>query len=178
MGIRVVLADNSEAMRTAIRRTVGENPQINVVGETENFARTIQMIADLKPDVLLLDLYICENRDFTPELIKAQLNCVYMLAMSFSNDNTAKELSESYGAVALLDKMKLYGELVPAIMRCKSNERLPQADSGSYAVLDQRTGNRISFIAKSPSKANLGSTESHPPRIYARWINEDRRHSG
>jgi hypothetical protein len=27
-------------------------------------------------------------------------------------------------------------------------EKLPQNDSGSYAVVDQRTGNRISFAAK------------------------------
>jgi hypothetical protein len=27
-------------------------------------------------------------------------------------------------------------------------EKLPQADSGSYAVLDQRTGNRLSFATK------------------------------
>jgi hypothetical protein len=27
-------------------------------------------------------------------------------------------------------------------------EKLPQNDSGSYAVVDQRTGNRLSFAAK------------------------------
>jgi hypothetical protein len=29
-------------------------------------------------------------------------------------------------------------------------EKLPEGISGSYAVLDQRTGNRISFAAKQP----------------------------
>jgi hypothetical protein len=33
-------------------------------------------------------------------------------------------------------------------------EQLPQSDSGSYAVLDQRTGNRLSFAAKLHASAN------------------------
>jgi hypothetical protein len=38
-----------------------------------------------------------------------------MLAVSFSNDTEARELAESYGTKLLLDKMKLFNELVPAI---------------------------------------------------------------
>jgi hypothetical protein len=39
------------------------------------------------------------------------------LAVSFINDNEAKALAESCGAAALLDKMNLYHELIPAIKR-------------------------------------------------------------
>lgn len=44
-----------------------------------------------------------------------------LLAVSFSNDDEARALAESYGAVGLLDKMKLYSELLPAISRCLEN---------------------------------------------------------
>ena len=33
-------------------------------------------------------------------------------------------------------------------------EKLPQAESGTYAVLDQRTGNRLSFATKLQSNGN------------------------
>jgi chemotaxis response regulator CheB len=120
MPIKVMLADDSQLMRSAIRRLLKEEPSIDVVGEAENFARTIQMIGDLRPDVLLLDLRMPDERHLPADLIKAQLHCVQTLAVSFSNDSEAQELSESYGAVALLDKMKLYSEMVPAIINCQS----------------------------------------------------------
>jgi DNA-binding NarL/FixJ family response regulator len=119
MPIKVILADDSDVMRVAIKRLLEEERRIEVVGEAENFVKTIQMIADLKPDILLLDLYMAEDRNLRADLIKAQLGCVQTLAVSFANDNEAQQLSKSYGAVALLDKMKLYDEMVPAIMRCQ-----------------------------------------------------------
>ncbi len=42
----------------------------------------------------------------------------HILAVSFSNDAEATDLAKSYGAKLLLDKMKLYNELVPAILDC------------------------------------------------------------
>jgi hypothetical protein len=70
--------------------------------------------------VLLLDLHLPEKRAISPELVKAQLRCVCTLAISLYNDDEAVALAESYGAVSLLDKMNLYRELVPAIMRCST----------------------------------------------------------
>jgi chemotaxis response regulator CheB len=53
--INVLVADDSEMMRKAMRKTLDEEPRIRIVGEATSFASTMQMIADLKPDVLLLD---------------------------------------------------------------------------------------------------------------------------
>jgi chemotaxis response regulator CheB len=125
MPIKVLLADDSHVMRSAIRRILEEERRIEVVGEAETFAKTVQMIGDLKPEVLLLDLHMAEKRDFQPELVKSQLGCVCTLAVSFSNDDEARQLAESYGAVALLDKMQLFTEMIPAIMRCKSERSAP-----------------------------------------------------
>jgi chemotaxis response regulator CheB len=119
---KVLIADDSEVMRTAIRKMLQEESSIDVVGEAASFDDTMQKIADLKPDVLLLDLHMPEKRDFTPALVKSQLGTVCTVAVSFSNDTDSKALAESYGAVTLLDKMKLYNEMVPAILRCESRE--------------------------------------------------------
>jgi DNA-binding NarL/FixJ family response regulator len=135
MRIKVLLADDNQLMRSAIRRLLEQEPRIAVVGEAETFARTIQMVADLKPDILLLDLRMPDDRHLPAELIKAQLHWVHTLAISFANDTEAHELSKSYGAVALLDKMKLYNEMVPAIMGCESK----RIDGKSPVPLNQRT---------------------------------------
>jgi two-component system chemotaxis response regulator CheB len=126
MPVTVLLADDSDAMLKAMRKFLEEDPRIEVVGEASTFAETMQMIADCKPDVLLLDLHIPEARGFTPAFVRSQLVSVdCTLAVSFSNDSAAKALAESYGAVSLLDKMNLYSEMIPAILRC-ANRTIPQ----------------------------------------------------
>jgi two-component system response regulator DevR len=118
--INVLVADDSEMMRKAMRKTLDEEPRIRIVGEASSFASTMQMIADLKPDVLLLDLHLADKRDFAPGFVKSQLVSVdCTVAVSFSNDEEAQGLAESYGAEILLDKMKLYSQLVPAILQCR-----------------------------------------------------------
>jgi two-component system chemotaxis response regulator CheB len=126
MPVTVLLADDSDAMLKAMRKFLEEDLRIEVVGEASTFAETMQMIADCKPDVLLLDLHIPEARGFTPAFVRSQLVSVdCTLAVSFSNDSAAKALAESYGAVSLLDKMNLYSEMIPAILRC-ANRTIPQ----------------------------------------------------
>jgi DNA-binding NarL/FixJ family response regulator len=102
-----------------MRKVIGEEPRIEVVGEASSFGQTMQAIADFKPDVLLLDLHMAEKRDFSPALVKSQLVSVdHIVAVSFSNDAEARDLAEAYGAKVLLDKMKLFSDLVPAILEC------------------------------------------------------------
>ena len=116
--IKVLLADDSEIMREAIKKLLEDEPRIHIVGETSCFGTAMQSVADAKPDILLLDLHLPQKRELPAPIVRAQLNCIkYTLAISFANDEEAKSLAASYGAAALLDKMSLYNELLPAIMR-------------------------------------------------------------
>jgi two-component system, NarL family, response regulator NreC len=116
--IKVLLADDSEIMREAIKKLLEDEPRIQIVGEAFSFGAAMQLVTDVKPDILLLDLHMPQKRDLLPALVKSQLNCIkYTLAISFANDEEAKSLAASYGAAALLDKMSLYTELLPAIMQ-------------------------------------------------------------
>jgi DNA-binding NarL/FixJ family response regulator len=120
MPIKVLMADDSHVMRSAIRRTLEQEPRIEIVAEASTFTEAVQKISEFKPAVLLLDLHLPEEREFTAALVKAQLRGVCTLAVSLSNDDEAKALAESYGAVSLLDKMNLYSEIIPAIMQCSN----------------------------------------------------------
>jgi DNA-binding NarL/FixJ family response regulator len=116
--IKVLLADDSEIMREAIKKLLVDDPRIHIVGEASSFGAAMQLIADVKPDILLLDLHLPQKRELPAPLVKSQLSCVqYTLAISFANDEEAKSLAASYGAAALLDKMGLYTELLPAILQ-------------------------------------------------------------
>ena len=117
--IKVLLADDNESMRAVMRRLLSRDPRIKIIGEAHSFATTMRAIADFRPEVLLLDLHLPESRNFSPEFVRSQLGSVpCTLAVSFSNDSEAKSLAKSYGASALLDKMKLYNDMIPAILVC------------------------------------------------------------
>lgn len=78
----------------------------------------MQMIADLNPDVVLLDLHLAEDHHAGPEMVRSQLERAgAVVAVSFANDDEARKLAMSYGATRLLDKMKLYEELIPTILQ-------------------------------------------------------------
>lgn len=119
MSITVLLADDSNTMRSAIGKLLDEEPSTELVGEAMGFGQTVQLANALKPDIVLMDLHMSDEGEYSPELVKVQLSidagCV--LAISFWNDETAKALAMRFGARALLDKTNLYSELISAIKR-------------------------------------------------------------
>src|ERR1700746_798317 len=54
--IRILLADDHTVMRTGLRLLLERQPNLEVVGETENGRQTVELSALLKPDVLVMDL--------------------------------------------------------------------------------------------------------------------------
>ena len=114
MSVSVLISDDAAVVRRAIRCLFADFPEIELVGEAEDFAQTIQLAKDLKPQVIVMDLHVA---DATPAEVRSQLGLSRLLAMSLSNDEEAKFLAESFGAAQLLDKMYLSDELVPAILQ-------------------------------------------------------------
>ncbi len=117
--IKVLLADDSDVARRAIRGLLEENPMIELVGEAVSFAQTIQMTNDLKPQVVLMDLHMKDQATITIEDMKTQLDGL-IVAMSIANDGETKALADSFGAVTLLDKTELVDELIPTIEKLAS----------------------------------------------------------
>ena len=117
MSIKVLLADDSDVMRRAIVKLLNEEPSTELVGEAKGFAETIQLANALKPDVLLMDLHMSDEHEYSPESLRVQLSthtgCI--VAISVWNDEKAKALAERFGARVLLDKANLYAELISAI---------------------------------------------------------------
>ena len=117
MSIKVLLADDSDVMRSAITKLLNEEPSTELVGEAKGFAQTIRLANTLKPDVLLMDLHMSDESDYSPESVRVQVsvNAGCILAISLWNDEKAKALAKRFGARALLDKANLYSELISAI---------------------------------------------------------------
>jgi DNA-binding NarL/FixJ family response regulator len=116
---KVLIADDSDLMRTAIRDRLADESSIHIVGEAASFAETLLLLAASSPDLLVLDLSLPEREQFSPDFVASHLRSVTTVAISLANDDTAQALAKSYGATALLDKIALYTDLIPAIQQSR-----------------------------------------------------------
>jgi DNA-binding NarL/FixJ family response regulator len=69
----LLLADDSEIIRKAVKRLLESEPAIEIIGEATNFAETIQKASELKPDILLLDLHMPDDRNLDAAYVKEHL---------------------------------------------------------------------------------------------------------
>jgi two-component system response regulator NreC len=119
--ITVLLADHTDAVRSGIGRILRTDFRITIVGQAVNFSHTLQMCANLRPAVVLLELHMPDEREFAPALVKSRLllSAKHVLAMSIRTDQKSNKLAARYGATTLLDKTNLVFELVPVILRLR-----------------------------------------------------------
>ena len=82
------------------------------------------MASELKPDVLLLDLHMPDDRNLDPAYIKAHLRPlgseirIIGISLSGNDDQEAKDRAASLGASTVVEKSRFYEELIPAILSC------------------------------------------------------------
>src|SRR5437016_5722424 len=54
--LRILLADDHVVMRTGLRALLERQPNLEVVGESENGRETIALVASLRPDLVVMDV--------------------------------------------------------------------------------------------------------------------------
>jgi CheY-like chemotaxis protein len=115
----VLLADDSDLMRRMIERLLQEEPGIELLGQAKSFAQTLEMTAELKPQVVVMDLHMPDETAFEPDFIRSQLlrSAKHIVIMSVWNDEKSQALANSYGAASFLDKTTLSSTLIPAILK-------------------------------------------------------------
>jgi two-component system invasion response regulator UvrY len=123
MSIKVLLADDTAIMRTAIRRLLEDRSEIELVGEAADFVQTIRLAHKFRPQVVIMDLHMPKSLELTPLDVGSRLHstAASIVAISIWNDHDTQALAYSFGASALLDKMKLADELIPTVMKLASD---------------------------------------------------------
>jgi DNA-binding NarL/FixJ family response regulator len=101
--IRLVLADDRERTRRALRALLGTWPELLIVGEASDGAAAIELVARVQPDVVIMDLCmpVLDGLQATGP-IKQRWPWVRVVILSVSADARAQALAA--GADAFVAK--------------------------------------------------------------------------
>ncbi|MCB9992351.1 MAG: chemotaxis response regulator protein-glutamate methylesterase [Hyphomicrobiaceae bacterium] len=106
MTIRVLVIDDSQLIRNVVRSALSQDPDIEVVGAAEDPIIARQMIKDLSPDVLTLDIEMpnMNGLDFLSKLMRLRPMPVVMVSTLTQKGANETLLALELGAVDFVAK--------------------------------------------------------------------------
>jgi CheY-like chemotaxis protein len=122
--ISVVLCDDVAEMRALLRYTLEDDPAVCVVGEAENGVEGARMIAELKPDVVLLDLAMPEmdGLEAIPEIASSSPHTGIIVFSGFAADRMSESAIRS-GADRYLEKGAPLDAVISAVHEVAESRR-------------------------------------------------------
>lgn len=122
--IRVVIADDHPVLRNGIRSMLGRVPDILVVGEANNGEEALQLVDDLNPDILLLDIEMADlsGVEVAQRLQRAQ-SSVEILILSAHDDQQYVKQVLAIGVSGYLLKEEATEVIVDAVRSVAHGEK-------------------------------------------------------
>jgi PAS domain S-box-containing protein len=103
---RVLIADDSGAMRRAIRSFLEQQPGIEICAQTARGLETLHAAMALRPDLLILDLRMPElNGIEIASLLRRNLPHSKVILFTMYQDSLHEGLANAVGAVAVVPKV-------------------------------------------------------------------------
>lgn len=114
--IRVLLADDHKVLRDGLKLLINNHSEMEVVGEAANGKEVLQQVAQLKPDVIVMDLSMPQlNGLQTTEKLKAEYTNIRVVALTVHEDESYFRQLCRAGAAGYVLKRSAGEELIQAI---------------------------------------------------------------
>jgi DNA-binding NarL/FixJ family response regulator len=111
MPIRILLADDVAAIRSAVRRMLEIDPDIIVVGEVSDLSTLQRTVKEVNPDIVVLDLHLGPNVNDIIQQLKVKNPKVRIVVVTAF----AQRTHGTMGVDGFLDKMNLATHLLPLV---------------------------------------------------------------
>jgi DNA-binding NarL/FixJ family response regulator len=116
MSIRIVLADDQALLRQGLRALFDAEPELEVVGEADNGRAAIELVRQLHPDMVLMELAMPELDGIAAtEAIRQEFPGVRVLILSGMDEQAAVVSAVRAGAIGYVRKTTSFGGLAKAI---------------------------------------------------------------
>jgi two-component system, NarL family, response regulator NreC len=114
--LRILLADDHIVMRSGLRALLDRQPNLEVVGESENGRETVTLAASLKPDVVVMDVGMpILNGIEATQTIVSQCPTIAVVILSMHADESYVMRALKAGARGYLLKDSAAADLMGAI---------------------------------------------------------------
>jgi DNA-binding NarL/FixJ family response regulator len=96
MSLRILVVDDSEAIRQAVRTCIESNTDWQVCAEAENGAVALERVRELNPDIVILDLSMpgMNGLDLAREIAATALQTRMIMFTSYDCEQLIKEAQE------------------------------------------------------------------------------------
>ncbi len=141
MPTRVVIAEDEAIIRLDLKETLEEEGYV-VVGETGRGDEAVRLVAELKPDIAILDIKMPGMDGVeAARMITAERQCAVLVLTAFSQRDIIEQARDA-GALAYLVKPFQKSELVPAIEVAIGRFREMEALLGEVRGLEDQLATR------------------------------------
>jgi DNA-binding NarL/FixJ family response regulator len=122
--MRILIADDHGIVRQGLRSLIEKDPGMEVIGEAEDGQRVVELVGELLPDVVIMDVTMPKlNGIEATRLILQKHPGVNVIVLSMHPDkHIVKETLEA-GASGYVLKSYLFDELSRALEAVAANER-------------------------------------------------------
>lgn len=193
MSIRVLVVDNHPVVRSGLRGMIGDEPDIEVIGEASSGEEAVTVASQTSPDVVLMDLRMpgMDGAVATRLITTRQPNVRVLILTMYDNDTDIVPAVEA-GAAGYLLKDAARDEVTDAIRAAVRGETVlapPVAAklvrhvrAPSAAALSAREVEVLSYVATGSTNADIAArlviseatVKTHLVRIYAKLGVSDR----
>jgi DNA-binding NarL/FixJ family response regulator len=138
--VRIIVVDDQALFRSGLARLLNEDERIEVVGQAEDGLAALEVVARLRPDVVLMDLKMpnLDGIEATRRMLASNPETKVLILTSFDADTSIIQALKAGAAGYVLKDSQAEG-IVSSILAVMSGERV-MASAVAQRVLDMLTG--------------------------------------
>ena len=191
--VRIMCVDDHPLVRKGVAAIINGEPDMELVGEASSGAEAVSKYAELKPDILLMDLRMpqMDGVEATRKIREMDPNAKIIALTSYDGDQDIYRAIEA-GIRGYILKEMVHTKVVDAIRTVHSGKRLIPAEVAErlseyfpQVALTPREVEVLSYVAKGMANKEIahqlgtaaGTIKMHVQNILAKLGASDRTHA-